>query len=125
MATLQPVRGTHDLLPGAMRAHRRVVEAARDVAERYGFDEMATPVFEFSQVFRRTLGDTSDIVTKEMYTFTDKGGVELTLRPENTAGVARCRSEEHTSELQSLMSIPYAAVCVIKLNTEYHHAFDM
>src|SRR3546814_7182854 len=55
---------------------------------------MATPVFEFSQVFRRTLGDTSDIVTKEMYTFTDKGGDELTLRPENTAGVARCYISE-------------------------------
>ncbi|MDP6388387.1 MAG: histidine--tRNA ligase [Alphaproteobacteria bacterium] len=90
MASLQPVRGTHDLLPEAMRAHRRVIETAREVAERYGFDEMATPIFEFTDVFRRTLGDTSDIVTKEMYTFTDKGGDELTLRPENTAGVARC-----------------------------------
>ena len=90
MASLQPVRGTHDILPDAMRAHRRVIETAREVAERYGFDEMATPIFEFTDVFRRTLGDTSDIVTKEMYTFTDKGGDELTLRPENTAGIARC-----------------------------------
>ena len=90
MAALQPVRGTHDILPEAMRAHRAVVETARAVVERYGFDEIATPIFEFTQVFRRTLGETSDIVTKEMYTFTDKGGDELTLRPENTAGVARC-----------------------------------
>lgn len=89
MASLQPVRGTHDLLPESMRAHRHVSEAARNIAARYGFDEMATPIFEFSQVFKRTLGDTSDIVTKEMYTFTDKGGEEITLRPENTAGVAR------------------------------------
>ncbi len=72
-----------------MRAHRRVSEVARDAASRYGFDEMATPMFEFSQVFKRTLGDTSDVVTKEMYTFVDKGGDEITLRPENTAGVAR------------------------------------
>ena len=72
-----------------MRRHRRVVEAARAAAERYGYLEMATPIFEFSEVFKRTLGDTSDIVTKEMYTFTDKGGDQLTLRPENTAGVAR------------------------------------
>jgi histidyl-tRNA synthetase len=72
-----------------MRRHRRVVEAARAAAERYGYLEMATPIFEFSEVFKRTLGDTSDIVTKEMYTFTDKGGEQLTLRPENTAGVAR------------------------------------
>ena len=89
MASLQPVRGTHDLLPEAMRAHRRVIETAREVAERYGFDEMATPIFEFTDVFRRTLGDTSDIVTKEMYTFTDRGGDEVTLRPEFTAGICR------------------------------------
>ncbi len=89
MASLQPVRGTHDLLPDEMRAHRRVSETARKAASRYGFDEMATPIFEFSQVFKRTLGDTSDVVTKEMYTFVDKGGDEVTLRPENTAGVAR------------------------------------
>jgi len=89
VSELQPVRGTHDLLPEDMRRFRRVVEAARAAAERYGYLEMATPIFEFSEVFKRTLGDTSDIVTKEMYTFTDKGGEQLTLRPENTAGVAR------------------------------------
>ena len=89
MASLQPVRGTHDLLPDEMRAHRRVSDKARATAGRYGFQEIATPIFEFSQVFKRTLGDTSDVVTKEMYTFIDKGGDEITLRPENTAGVAR------------------------------------
>ena len=89
MSDLQPVRGTHDLLPEEMRRHRRVVETARAVAERYGYLEMATPIFEFSEVFKRTLGDTSDIVTKEMYSFTDKGGEALTLRPEATAGIAR------------------------------------
>lgn len=90
MAALQPVRGTHDLLPEAMRAHRRIADTARAALERYGYEEVATPIFEFSQVFQRTLGDASDIVTKEMYSFTDKGGDSLTLRPENTAGVARC-----------------------------------
>jgi histidyl-tRNA synthetase len=89
LSDLQPVRGTHDLLPQEMRRHRRVVETARATAERYGYLEMATPVFEFSEVFKRTLGDTSDIVTKEMYSFTDKGGEALTLRPEGTAGVVR------------------------------------
>jgi len=68
---------------------RHVVETGRTVAERYGFDEIATPIFESSAVFKRTLGETSDIVTKEMYTFTDKGGEEITLRPEGTAGVVR------------------------------------
>jgi len=89
LSALQPVRGTRDILPEEMRRHRVVVESARAVAERYGFLEMATPVFEFSEVFKRTLGDTSDIVTKEMYTFKVHEGEEITLRPENTAGVAR------------------------------------
>lgn len=89
MAELQPVRGTHDLLPDEMRAHARVVEIAQDVASRYGFDRMATPIFEFAHVFKRTLGDTSDVVTKEMYEFTDRGGDDITLRPEGTAGAAR------------------------------------
>ena len=89
MASLQPVRGTHDLLPDEARRARYVTETGRTLAERYGYEEAATPIFEFSEVFARTLGDTSDIVTKEMYTFTDKGGDEITLRPEGTAGIAR------------------------------------
>jgi len=86
---LQPVRGTHDLLGEDQRRHRHVVETARAVAGRYGFEEIATPIFEFTDVFKRTLGDTSDVVTKEMYSFTDRGGEEITLRPEGTAGVVR------------------------------------
>lgn len=89
MAKLQPVRGTHDLIGDDARAHLAIAGTAREVAERYGFGPMATPIFEFTEVFKRTLGDTSDIVTKEMYTFEDKGGDSLTLRPEGTAGVAR------------------------------------
>jgi histidyl-tRNA synthetase len=89
MAALQPVRGTQDLLPEAARRHRRIVEAARAVGELYGYAEMATPIFEFTEVFARPIGETSDIVTKEMYTFSDRGGEEITLRPENTAGVVR------------------------------------
>ncbi len=86
---LQPVRGTHDLLPAEAARHRAVVETARAVALRYGYREIATPIFENSEVFRRSLGDTSDVVTKEMYAFTDKSGEEVTLRPEGTAGVTR------------------------------------
>ncbi|MFQ5954686.1 MAG: histidine--tRNA ligase, partial [Kiloniellales bacterium] len=88
-AALQPVRGTRDILPEESRRHRWVEEVARDIAARYGYAEISTPVFEFTEVFARTLGETSDIVTKEMYTFQDKGGDSLTLRPEYTAGVAR------------------------------------
>ena len=89
MSKLQPVRGTHDILPEESRRTRHVVETAREMAERYGFGEISTPIFEFTDVFKRTLGDTSDVVTKEMYTFEDRGGEELTLRPEYTAGIAR------------------------------------
>jgi histidyl-tRNA synthetase len=89
MKSLQPVRGTHDLLPDAYRRHRHVVDRARAIAESYGFQQMATPIFEFTEVFKRTLGDTSDVVSKEMYSFSDRGSEEVTLRPENTAGVCR------------------------------------
>ncbi|MBF0306792.1 MAG: histidine--tRNA ligase [Alphaproteobacteria bacterium] len=89
MMSLQPVRGTHDLLPEEARRHRRVEDTAFEIAERYGYGEIATPIFEFTEVFARTLGETSDVVTKEMYTFTDRGGESITLRPEGTAGVAR------------------------------------
>jgi histidyl-tRNA synthetase len=89
MSKLQPARGTRDILGEEMRRQRHVAETARAVSELYGYQEIATPIFEFSEVFKRTLGDTSDIVTKEMYSFTDNGGETITLRPENTAGVAR------------------------------------
>jgi histidyl-tRNA synthetase len=89
MSRLQPARGTADLLPYNMAKHRLVIDTARTAASRYGFQEMATPIFEFSEVFSRPLGESSDIVTKENYTFADRGGEMLTLRPENTAGVVR------------------------------------
>lgn len=89
MEKVQPVRGTHDLLPDEARRHRHVAETARLIAGRYGFDGVATPIFEFVDVFARTVGETSDIVSKEMYVFTDRGGETLALRPEGTAGVVR------------------------------------
>src|SRR5438046_9465535 len=87
MPELQPVRGTQDLLPEMARRHRRVSDAARGLAELYGFAEIATPIFEFTEVFARPIGEHTDIVAKEMYTFTDRGAEEVTLRPENTAGL--------------------------------------
>ncbi len=89
MPALQPARGTQDLLPETARRHRMVSETARTLGELYGFAEIATPIFEFTEVFSRPIGEHTDIVSKEMYTFTDRGGEELTLRPENTAGVVR------------------------------------
>jgi histidyl-tRNA synthetase len=89
MPALQPARGTQDLLPDTARRHRRVSETAKRAAALYGFAEIATPIFEFTEVFARPIGEHTDIVSKEMYTFTDRGGEEITLRPENTAGVVR------------------------------------
>ncbi len=89
MAALQPVRGTHDLLGEDARRHAHIIATFKAVALRYGFQEISTPIFEFSEVFHRTLGETSDVVSKETYTFTDRGGESITLRPEMTAGIAR------------------------------------
>ncbi len=89
LADLQPVRGTRDLIGEDHRRHAHVIDTARRVTSVYGFDEWATPIFEDTRVFARTLGETSDVVTKEMYTFQDRGGDSVTLRPENTAGVCR------------------------------------
>lgn len=86
---LQPVRGTRDILAEDSAKFRSVVDTSRDLAGRYGYDEIATPIFEFTGVFARTLGEATDVVTKEMYTFADRNGDSLTLRPEGTAGVAR------------------------------------
>ena len=89
MPDLRTVRGTHDLLGEDIRKHRHVSETAREVAACWGFGEIATPIFEFTEIFARSLGETSDVVSKEMYSFQDRGGESITLRPENTAAVAR------------------------------------
>lgn len=86
---LQPARGTHDILADEFRQFNHVVNTARDIASLYGFQQIATPIFEFTEVFKRTLGEESDVVGKEMYTFDDRGGESITLRPEFTAGIAR------------------------------------
>ncbi len=89
MTALQPVRGTRDLIGEDQRRHAHVIDTARRIAGVYGFDEWTTPIFEDTAVFARSLGETSDVVTKEMYTFADRGGDSITLRPEATAGICR------------------------------------
>ena len=95
---LQSPRGTHDLLPELQGKHNMIIQTARSLSERFGFHEMSTPIFEFSEVFKRTLGEASDIVNKEMYTFKDRNGEEITLRPEGTAGIARAFISEGLSQ---------------------------
>ncbi len=89
MTKLQPVRGTQDLIGEDQRRHAHVVATARRIAALYGAAEWATPIFEATTVFARNLGETSDVVTKEMYSFEDRGGDSITLRPEGTAGICR------------------------------------
>ncbi|MGD9649479.1 MAG: histidine--tRNA ligase [Dongiaceae bacterium] len=89
MSALQSVRGTHDLYGDAMRRHRYVVETARNLAARYGYEEFDPPLIEFVDVFARSMGETSDVVSKEMYVFADRGGDSIALRPEFTAGIMR------------------------------------
>ena len=86
---LQSPRGTRDLIGEEFRRHHRVIKTARRISALYGFEEWATPIFEDTRVFSRGLGETSDVVSKEMYVFEDRGGESMTLRPENTAGVCR------------------------------------
>ena len=89
MAAFQPARGMQDFLSEDHRRFRHVVDTARAVVGRHGFLQVETPIMEFTEVFARGMGDTSDVVSKEMYSFTDKGGEAVTLRPEGTAGVVR------------------------------------
>ncbi|MCQ8277848.1 histidine--tRNA ligase [Acetobacteraceae bacterium KSS8] len=89
MQPIQPARGTRDLLGEEQRRHAHVIETARRVAGLYGYDEWVTPIFEDTRVFSRSLGETSDVVSKEMYSFPDRGGDSITLRPEGTAAICR------------------------------------
>ncbi len=94
MSKYQSVRGTRDLLPALKKTFRAIEAKAYGAAQNYGFKEIETPIFEFSDVFHRSLGETSDAVSKETYTFTDRGGESITLRPEGTAGVVRAYVSE-------------------------------
>src|SRR5919198_4212519 len=91
---IQTIRGTRDILPEEMPLWRRVEELAREAFRRYGFREIRTPIIEKTELFARGVGEATDIVHKEMYTFIDRGredreGESLSLRPENTASVVR------------------------------------
>ena len=93
--TIQAVRGTKDVLPEEIPAWHRVEAAARELFARYGYRELRTPVFEETELFARGIGAETDIVSKEMYTFADRDGGSLTLRPEATAGIVRAVIEHN------------------------------
>jgi histidyl-tRNA synthetase len=94
-------------LPEDARRHHHVIATFRDLAERYGYGQIETPIFEFTEVFDRSLGETTDVVTKEMYTFQDRGGDSLSLRPEPTAGIARAFISGGLAQLLPLKFFAY------------------
>ncbi len=86
---IKAIKGTKDTLPSESYKLQYIEQAALDTAKAYGFHEMRTPVFEYTELFDRSVGETTDVVQKEMYTFNDKGDRSITLRPEGTAGAVR------------------------------------
>ncbi len=106
MLTKAP-KGTRDILPDEIYKWYFVEEKFRDICHRFGFNEIRIPVFEHTEIFQRGVGDTTDIVQKEMYTFNDKGGRSITLRPEGTAGVARSYIENGMSSLPQPVKLFY------------------
>jgi histidyl-tRNA synthetase len=113
MSTLKAVRGTRDLLPPETTLWNRIEATARDVFARYNFGEIRTPVFEDTALFARGVGEETDIVSKEMYTWEDRARAQsektqtLTLRPENTAGVVRAYIEHQLGETGQLQKLYY------------------
>ncbi len=100
-------RGTKDVLPEAAAKWRYIKNIARQVFNTFGYEEIITPMFEPTELFTRGIGETSDIVTKEMYNFTDKKGRNLTLRPEGTAGVVRAYLENRLYTLPMPLKLFY------------------
>jgi len=113
MATLKAVRGTRDLLPPETALWNRIEATARAVFARYNFGEIRTPIFEDTSLFARGVGEETDIVSKEMYTWEDRARAQsekaqsLTLRPENTAGVVRAYIEHKLGETGQLQKLYY------------------
>ncbi|HZI63464.1 MAG TPA: ATP phosphoribosyltransferase regulatory subunit, partial [Thermoanaerobaculia bacterium] len=103
----QSVKGTRDLVPPEVEVWARVEETARRVFALCGFAEIRTPIFEGTELFARAVGSTTDLVGKEMYSFPDKGGRSLTLRPESTAPVCRAYVEHGMHSLPQPVRLFY------------------
>ena len=105
--TPQPVRGTQSLIGEAADRLHRVVNAFKTVRDLFGFGRVEVPIFEQTAVFARSLGETTDVVSKEMYTFPDRSGESLTLRPEFTAGIARAYLSEGWQQFAPLKVVTH------------------
>ncbi len=107
MSQFQAVRGMHDVLPEQLPQWQRLEAVFRAVSARFGYEEIRTPVVEYAQLYLRSVGPDSDIVRKEMYQFTDRGGEQLALRPELTAGVVRALVQHGLFHRRSLWRLWY------------------
>jgi histidyl-tRNA synthetase len=105
--SIQAIKGVKDILPEDMPAWQHMEAVARTLFEDYGFSEIRVPVFEYTELFARSIGATTDIVEKEMYTFEDRDGRKITLRPEGTAGVVRAFIEHKMYADSSLVKLYY------------------
>ena len=101
------IRGTRDILPEEARKRQYLEKVAREIFQKYGYEEIRTPIFEVTELFQRSIGDDTDIVTKEMYTFLDKKGRSLTLRPEGTAGIIRAVIENNLYRQKRITKLYY------------------
>ncbi len=104
-------KGTKDVLPADSPRWHYIERTVLEIAERYGFFEVRTPTFEHTELFNRAVGDTTDVVQKEMYTFTDKGGRSITLRPEGTSGAIRALAENGVLAGQLPVKASYVMSC--------------
>ncbi len=104
---IQSIRGTKDLLPDTIYNWQYVEQAIADVSHQFGYSEIRTPIFEKTEVFSRGVGEDTDIVNKEMYTFDDKGGESVTLRPEQTAALVRACIQSSLYQQQSITRLWY------------------
>lgn len=105
--SIQKPKGTQDLLPGEVEKWQYLESKARDLCQRFNYKEIRTPIFEETELFIRGVGETTDIVGKEMYTFLDKGDRSMTLRPEGTAGVVRAYVENKLYGIPDLTKLYY------------------
>ena len=103
----QAPRGTKDILPDGVERWRYVEGKIRELCDRFGYREIRTPLFEHTELFQRGIGDTTDVVEKEMYTFLDRGGRSITLRPENTAAAVRAYLEHKLYAEDALTKLFY------------------
>ena len=104
---IQKPKGTRDLLPQEAYKWQYIENTVKNLFENYGFKEIRVPVFEHTELFQRGVGETTDVVQKEMYTFQDKGGRSVTLRPEGTAGVVRAYIENGMASMPTPVKMWY------------------